>query len=93
MGNNIKQVLIGKFSASKLINTKCVEKKNSFRGLNYMLGRSKNPEMCYLELMYEIIDMALDAAQLFEDWDRHIGNKKEEVLESDCLNLTKTIIK
>ena len=45
--------------------------------------------MCYLKKVYEIIDIALDNAHMFEDWDRQVRLKNENDIRTKLAELNK----
>ena len=53
---------------------------------NY-ISIGKNPDVVYLELLYEVVEEILDTAQLWQDWDRIDRFKKEKQIREDINNL------
>ena len=66
-----------------------VERVESWRGYDKIIKKFKNILLQYLELLYKIINIALDTAQLWEDWDRQSRLKIEKDVRAKLNELKK----
>ena len=58
-----------------------------------MIKKSKNLDLTYLELLYEITNLALDRAQLWQDWDRQNRHRHERDVRAEMKRLNKEEVK
>ena len=76
-----------KLLSHELINRSTKYNRIRWKIYDNYISIGKNPDVVYLELLYEVVEEILDTAQLWQDWDRMDRFKKEKQIREDINNL------